>query len=95
MPTSVGILLIEMLDLSKYEVEVSSFTYVINAPNVLVCMTNLCKLMCGIMHRASGALLILCVILQRDFFQLCNVDMPTGEEYGVSGEDQPIHRARI
>jgi hypothetical protein len=55
MPTSVGILLIEMLDLSKYEVELSSFTYVINAPNVLVCMTNFCKLMCGIMHRASGA----------------------------------------
>jgi hypothetical protein len=88
MPTSVGILLIEMLDLSKYEVELSSFTYVINAPIVLVCMTTLCKLMCGIMHRASGALLILCVILQRNFFQVCNVDMPTGEEYGVSGEDQ-------
>lgn len=95
MPTSVGILLIEMLDLSKYEVELSSFTYVINAPIVLVCMTTLCKLMCGIMHKASAALLILCVILQRNFVQLCNVDMPTGEEYGVRGEDQPIHRVRI
>jgi hypothetical protein len=46
-------------------------------------------------HRAGGALLIICIVLQCETIQYGNARVPTGEKHGVCGEDQSIHTIRI